>query len=231
MKTTLFTLVAVFCLSGCGSKESPTAPSTSSPAPSRGIFADVTDPTGDAQARPLAGVTIPPDLVGATLEAKDGALTVTISFAAGTMSQPNTRWVIYVDLDQNPATGAHNGAAVCTGCDPLIGYEYIISFRSSPGGTPVAGFPLEQVTSVLRLRFDANQRTWFSDTIGTAELTFPTANQSRTVIPLTLLGNDDGRLAFRIVAQQWGISTSGNLNLQPSLDSLPNEGLPPAATQ
>lgn len=219
MKKTLLTLAAVFCLSDC-SKDSPTAPSTPSPAPSRGIFADVTDPIGDAQARPLAGVTFPPDLVGATLEAKDGVLTVTISFAAGTMSQSNTRWAILLDLDQNPATGAHNGEAVAS--DPLIGYEYIISFTSSPGVAQ---------TNVLRMRFDANVRRWFSDTIGTAEVTFPTANQSRAVIPLTLLGNDDGRLAFRISAQQWGISTSGNLNLQPSLDFLPNEGLPPAATQ
>ena len=222
MKKPLLTLVAVFCLSGCGGKDSPTAPSTPSPAPapSRGIFADVTDPTGDAQARPLAGVTFPSDMVGATLEAKDGALTATISFAAGTMSQANTRWGIYLDIDQNPATGAFNGEAVNS--DPLIGFEYIISFRSSPGGTQV---------DVLKLRFDANVRRWFSDTVGTAEVTFPTANQSRTVIPLTLLGNDDGRLAFRINAQQWGISTSGNLNLQPSLDLLPNDGLPPAATQ
>jgi len=221
MKKTFLTVVAVFCLSGCGSKGSPTAPSTPSPAPSRGIFADVTDPIGDAQARPLAGVSFPPDLVGATLEAKDGVLTVTISFAAGTMSQSNTRWLMWLDLDQNPATGAHNGEAVNE--DPLIGYEYIVSFRSPPGGTQV---------DVLRMRFDANMRRWFSDTIGTAaEVTFPTVNQSRTVIPLTLLGNDDGRLAFMIIGQQWGISTSGSQNLQPGIDYLPNRGLPPAATQ
>src|SRR5262245_11934478 len=173
MKKTLLTLVAVCCLAGCGGKDSPTAPSTPAPAPSRGIFVDATDPTGDAQARPLAGVTFPPDLVGATLEAKDGALTVTISFAAGTMSQPNTRWTIWFDVDQNPTTGAHNGEAVVS--DPLLGYEYILSFRSSPGGTQA---------DVLRMRFDSNVRRWFSDTVGTGEVTFPTANQSRTVVPL-----------------------------------------------
>ncbi len=81
------------------------------------------------------------------------------------------------------------------------------------------------------MRFDANVRRWFSDSVGTAEVTFPTGDQSRTVIPLTLLGGDDGRLAFRINAQQWGISTSGSLNLQPSIDWLPNPELPSAATR
>ena len=218
MKQTLLMLAPVFCLSGC-SNDSPTTPSTP-PAPSRGIFAEVTDATGDAQARPLAGVPIPPDFVGATIEAKDGLLTATVSFAAGTMSQANTRWVIRLDIDQNPATGAHRGSA--SDPDPLIGYEYIIGFISSPG--------LAQ-TDILRMRFDANVRLWFSDTIGTAEVTFPTANQARTVIPLTLLGNDDGRLAFRFEASQWGISTSGNLNRQPSLDSMPNDGVAPGVTQ
>src|SRR5262245_8593499 len=117
MKQTLLMLAAVFCLSGC-SNDSPTTPSTPPP-PSRGIFAEVTDATGDAQARPLAGVPVPPDLIGATIEVKDGLLTATVSFAAGTMSQSNTRWVIRLDLDQNPATGAHRGEA--GNSDPLIG--------------------------------------------------------------------------------------------------------------
>lgn len=221
MKQTLLTLAAGFCLAGCskGSPTTPTAPSTP-PAPTRGIFGEVTDPIGDAQARPLAGVTAPPDLVGATIEAKDGLLTATVSFAAGTMSQSNTRWFIQLDLDQDPATGAHRGEAVVS--DPLIGYEYIISFGSSPGVAQ---------TGILRMRFDGNVRRWFSDTAGTAEVTFPTANQARAVIPLTLLGNDDGRLAFRVIAQQWGISTAGSLNLQGNLDLVPNDGVAPGVTQ
>jgi hypothetical protein len=211
---------AVFCLSGC-SKDSPTTPTTAPPASPRGIFAEVTDATGDARARPLAGVPVPPDLVGATIEVKDGLLTATVSFAAGTMSQSNTRWVITLDLDQDPATGAHRGEAR-DDTDPLMGYEYLIAFISSPG--------LAQ-TDILRMRWEANVRRWFSDTIGTAEVTFPTANQARAVILLTLLGNDDGRLAFRVEAHQWGISSSGNLNRQPSLDSIPNDAVAPGVTQ
>src|SRR5262249_59372726 len=39
--------------------------------------------------------------------------------------------------------------------------------------------------------------------VGSVPATFPTADQVRFVVPLGLIGNDDGRMAFKVQSMQW----------------------------
>jgi hypothetical protein len=50
-------------------------------------------------------VSVVPDLVGATIDISGGMLTVTVSFAPGTLSQTQTFFQLQLDTDENPGTG------------------------------------------------------------------------------------------------------------------------------
>jgi hypothetical protein len=60
----------------------------------------------------------PPDLVHGTVDAKSGAVTLTIQFASGTLDRQSTRLNIELDTDQNPATGIVGAAG--------LGIDYVL---------------------------------------------------------------------------------------------------------
>jgi hypothetical protein len=191
-------LVAAAC-----SGSSPSLPS----APS--LTASVNDATGDTVILPVLRngvqvtpvVAVPPDLVGATIDVTSGNLTGTISFAPGTLSHTNTLACFMLDVDENASTGAPG-----TGGDPGGGYDYSIC----------AVVPRNSTTAqVSRLGGGV------STPVVSVPATFPTADQVRFVVPLSLLGNDDGRMAFRVEAMQWvddpAIVNTGAIDWMPDL--------------
>jgi hypothetical protein len=62
---------------------------------------------------------------------------------------------------------------------------------------------------------------------GSAAVSFPTANQLRVTVPLTLLGNDDGRLKFKVVCSQYLSDTT----VTGITDYMPDLGLPPGVVR
>ncbi len=177
-------LVAAATAAGCGG--SPTQASVSTGA---ALSGSVVDAAGDASITPvLRGgllitpvVAVLPDLTAATVNVTGANLTATITFAPGTMSQSDTSACLMLDVDENAGTGAVSS-------DPSLGYDYSICAvnprRSSlaqisrlGGGTAVG--------------------------VGSVAATFPAANQVSFTAPLTLLGNDDGRMAFKVMVIQF----------------------------
>jgi hypothetical protein len=160
---------------------------------------NVTDPTGDARnPRPS------PDLADATLEISGGTFTITVSFAPGTLSTQDVLCIVSLDTDENQATGdvEANG---------LRGADYQIYF-------------VRPRASALALVYKVGTN---SSTAPTVPVTFPSANQARVSFPMSLLGNDDGRMAFNLFVRQW-VNDNGTTA---TLDTMPDAGLPAAVTR
>ena len=143
-----------------------------------------------------------PDLVAGTIEVSDGNLTLTVSFAPGTLSQTQTQFFAYLDTDEDPTTGES--------VPNRIGADYVID----------AVVPRNSNRALIR---DGRR----GQSVGTTSVTFPTADQARITVPLALLGNDDGRLTFEVIATQYlsDTATTG------PLDWMPNLGLPPGVVR
>lgn len=197
---------------GCASSGGPGSPS-SSVQTWRGT---VTDPAGDALGA-LPSVPTSPDLVSATIEVSGGSLTVTASFAPGTLSSTQTVWYAALDTDENVNTGRPGVPASVpgnSGDTGLLGVDYEIAAvypRSSSQATifHVTGAPPIQPTIV-----------------GVAAVTFTSADTARVTVPLSLLGNDDGLMKFKVVCQQWLTDSSTTIALLSGsmLDYMPNLG-------
>jgi len=201
MRAAVVTLAISGCIA-CGSPSAPSAPPV--------LTGTTTDPAGDAIARP--GVAVVPDLVGATLQATGGNLTITISFAPGTLSQSQTLWSVTLDTDENPATGSP-GSDSGGGDAALLGADYVV-YGVAPRGS----------TQAIVLRATGpNQFV----TVGTVAATFPAADQVRAVVPLSLLGNDDGRLKFKVVCSQYLSDTTAT----GITDYMPDLGQPPGVVR
>jgi hypothetical protein len=57
--------------------------------------------------------------------------------------------------------------------------------------------------------------------VGTVPASFPSADRIRMEVPLTLLGNDDGRMAFKVTSNQWvdaSIMNTGVIDWMPDLN-------------
>lgn len=164
-----------------------TAPSSSTPT----LTGSVADAAGDTVIFPVLRngisvtpvVPIPPDLVSGTVSISGGNLTATIGFAPGTLSHSDSFACLMLDVDENPGTGNPP-----PGGDPPLGYDYSVCAVSPRGSTSAQ---ISQLSGGL------------ATGIGTVGVTFPTADSLRFTVPMSLLGNDDGRLAFKIVSMQW----------------------------
>src|SRR6478609_5751825 len=129
----------------------------------------LTDPAGDVT--PSAQMPVPPDFVGATIEVRDRTLTLTISFAHGTLS-PQTAITVYLDTDENASTGQ----ATFKGDKQPIGADYVIRSLQPHDPTRAA---LSDETAFLQSRFG-----------GLVAVTSPAPDTRRIELPLSRLGND-----------------------------------------
>jgi len=164
------------------------------------ISTTVTDPVGDAG-------TGNPDLVSGMASAGNGNLTLSVQFAPGTFDPATTHALFNLDIDENPATGFQgidNGGRDVG----VLGVEYLVFLGSaSEGGN----------ATIMRFNGEG-----FS-TIGTAPVSF-SINGMDVVIPLSLLGNDDGQVTFRVEVQT---QTSPSPAYTGVLDWMPDFTLPP----
>jgi len=179
---------------------SSTMPSTSSSAPTSTLntfHAEITETAGDAVAS--AVVPTPPDLIHGTLDVDGGNLRVTFQFAPGTLS-PSTVVTILLDTDQNPATGYN---------DSGYGIDYGVSLYASTQAFIQKANPSSCASG-------GNCYTL----LGTASISVGTDTMA-TTIPLSLLGNANGRLAYRVFTGAPATSTI-------TTDVMPDMTLPPA---
>jgi hypothetical protein len=191
--------LALLIFGGCGGS-SPSGPSGPT------LTGAITDPAGDAV--PRVPPTPSPDLVAATIDVTGGNLAVTLTFAPGTLSQTQILASLLLDTDENPRTGSP-GVDSDGNDASLIGVDYLIQ----------AVTPRASAQAIVRRALGPNQFT----TAGTASVTFPGADQLRVVVPLSLLGGDEGRVRFAATSSQWltDTTTTGIADYMPNLGQAP----------
>ena len=176
----IFPLIGVLAAAtACGS--SSTTPSgtgnTTAPSSTINIFhAEVTDVAGDAVGSATAAT--PPDLIHGTLDVGGGNWTVRFQVAPGTLG-PSTVVTILLDTDQDPATGFNDtGYGVDYGVSLYASTQAFIQKANPP--SCASGGNCYTLVSAASVRLG-------TDTIA-------------TTIPLSMLGNADGRLNYRVFA-------------------------------
>ena len=183
-------LIGVFVATACGS--SSTTPSSTA----NTFHAEVAEAAGDAVVS--AAVPTPPDLIHGTLDVGAGNLRVTFQFAPGTLS-PSTVVTILLDTDQNPATGFNDtGYGIDDGFSLYASAAAFIQ-KANPPSCASGG----------------NCYTY----VGTASVSLGTDTLA-TTIPLSMLGNADGRLTYRVFAGAPATQTI-------TTDVMPDITLPP----
>jgi hypothetical protein len=172
----LCVLGVLVAATACGS--SPTTPSNATtPSNTANTFhAEVTDPAGDEVVS--AAVPTPPDLIHGTVDVGGGNLRVTFQFAPGTLG-PSTVVTILLETDQNPATGFN---------DTGYGIDYGVSLYASTAAFIQKANPSSCASG-------GNCYTY----VATASVSLGTDTMA-TTIPLSMLGNADGRLTYRVFA-------------------------------
>lgn len=166
----------------------------------RGVFGIMTDPVGDA--RPVADL-ISPDIVGSSIDVNAGTLTVTVSFAAGTLTE-DVYCLVLLDTDENAGTGFNSDGGV-------LGADYGISI-----GNP-------------RRSGQASLGRWEGQglrTFATTGVAF-TGTEARVTVSMSTFDNDEGRLKYKIQSGQW--TASGGL--QNPLDLITDSGALPGITR
>lgn len=181
------------------------APSSPSPATAT-LRGTASDPTGDRLS--VLGVSIAPDLIAATIDVSGGNATLLVTFAPGTHERTFTLFFVLLDVDENPATGNAGIGADST----TFGWDYSI------GGVNPQGSTTAQISRALGPG-QPGQVTG----AGTATVTFPAADQARVTVPLSVLGNDDGRMSFKVNVMQWIAppNTTGVLDWMPDVGQAP----------
>ena len=210
-RRTVWVAVTALCLAGLRSED--VAGSLASRAVN--LSGAVTDRVRDVRASPQ--VPRPPDFKAARIEVSDGDLIVTVSFDKGTLS-PQTSVTVYLDTDEEAATGT----PVFFGERRPIGADYAIR-----------GFQPHDPSKAALTRETGGRGRFVL--IGSIDVTFPAADQRRYVVPLSQLGNDDGRLWFKLECDQIvGFSQAGNTSTQSyvtHIDQMPDAGARPGVVK
>ena len=178
---------------------------TAAPSPAQAIHGEASDPAGDAT--PDARVPVAPDLVRATADVSGGNITFVIQFAPGTLDRQATRVSVLLDTDEAGTTGIQ-----------LAG-----SFGADFGLDLAAGTATATVTKADLPACTAHQSCFAP--VGSAPLTV-TGDSLQVTVPLSLLGDDDGRLSFEANAYVLVAPLTPVVS-----DWIPDTNLPPARVQ
>ena len=169
------------------------------------LVGELKDPVGDV--KPNRQMPTPPDLVHARFEVSNGALTITASFAPGTLS-PQTTVNIYLDTDEDAKTGT----VVFIREKNQIGADFEIQ-------------PL-QPQNVARAALTAHPSATESKLLGLIDVVSPSIDQRRFVVPLQRLGNDDGRMAFKLecsfIVNATDTGSTSKQTIMSHVDVMPN---------
>ena len=203
LMTVLLVCSTVFTFS-CSGSGSPDAPSEIEER-TLIFIGQGSDPTGDQIAREeLQNL---PDLVAARVVVSEGNLFATIRYAPTTFVRDTTRTSLFLDIDDDPATRFSGVVASGRFVPWRAGTDYAIHAR-----TPLEGADVR----VFRSGRNAGEGT----EIGSAPVTYLSDGHEFSV-PLTLLGNDDGRMGVRVVAF---VRLAGRTTA--SVDRLPDVNMP-----
>jgi hypothetical protein len=179
--------------------------STAAPSSSQTIRGDVSDPVGDALSDPR--VPVAPDLVRVTADVAAGNITFVMQFAPGALDRQTTRVSVLLDTDQDGSTGIRQASG--------IGADYNIDVA--------AGTSQSAITRADPASCAAHLSCFVS--VGSLPVTF-SADSVQVIVPLSLLGNDDGLLSYQ--ASSYVLVAP----LTPVVfDFIPDSGLPPARVQ
>jgi Putative Ig domain len=166
--------------------------------------AEVTDPTGDSGGEH--------DLVFTRGEIVGDNVLFTVDLATGTWAA-NTIVQLLLDMDQNPNTGSPGSDAGCVADAGIIGTDYLVEMGSDFSGTNARVF----VATGGCNNFDSAGLV--------AGVTY-NGDRVTVSVPLASLGNDDGRMNFKVVSFEYlGGPVSG------VRDKMPDAGLQPGRIQ
>src|SRR5215831_9054139 len=171
-------MTVLLAAGACSGSTAPERPPATIPA---ALHGEVTDPAGDAVAD--ARVPVSPDLVRATADvlAGSGSVTFVIQFAAGSFNRQTTRVSVVLDTDQDGSTGNRQANG--------LGADYALEADAAN---------TEAVVSRANPPACAARLSCF-DPVGSAPITL-TGDGMQVTVPLSLLGNDDGRMNFQMSA-------------------------------
>ncbi|HXG89205.1 MAG TPA: hypothetical protein VNJ02_12780 [Vicinamibacterales bacterium] len=152
------------------------------------VFASVgtvSDASGDAGGGP--------DLTSATLTVDQGDLRISVRYATGTFSSTSTIVNLVLDIDENPATGSPGVDSGCSNDSSIMGTDFIINSGGAIYGSNVFVFPY-----VNQAAEGQSCNTYAaSSNVGTSTVV---TNGVDFVISLSALGNDSGRLKFKVLS-------------------------------
>ena len=192
----LCVLGVLVAATACGSSSTTPSNATTPSNTANTFHAEVTDPAGDEVVS--AAAPTPPDLIHGSVDVGGGNLRVTFQFAPGTLG-PSTVVTILLETDQNPATGFN---------DTGYGIDYGVSLYASTAAFIQKANPSSCASG-------GNCYTY----VGTASVSLGTDTMA-TTIPLSMLGNADGRLTYRVFAGAPATQTI-------TTDVMPDITLPP----
>lgn len=160
-----------------------------------GPTVNVTDPTGDAGA--AINAVLAPDLATATLSVSSNTIVADVTLASGTLSQALTNVRLVFDIDESASTGV-------AGIDDA--------------GDDKAGFGADYFVQCVGGQCEVRTGSGLTVT-GTISASYPGSGQMHVVIPLAMIGNDDGRLRFKVFTTQTltGGGTTGVLDVMPNV--------------
>ncbi len=149
-----------------------------------------------------------PDAVAASVTSDGTNLYLSVRFKAGTFDQALTRAAFHLDTDQEPSTGNPGASSGCVDDAAILGADFVVFVGGSLGTDIRRGFPACDASFTVLAA-------------GSAATTFVLDGMD-AVVPLALLGGDDGWLNFKVTISE-EISASSATGI---LDTIPDVGLP-----
>lgn len=166
----------------------------------------VSDPAGDATDD--TRVSPDPDLVSASVSSDGTNLNLAVRFSPPTFNASLSRASFVIDVDENPATG-FPGIDAANNDSALMGVEYLVNIGANLGASA-------EVLQFVSLPNSFTNVGSFTATV--------LSDGYDVAIPLSTLGNDDGRLTFKVETQSFlGPGFTGILDYMPNLGLAPGQ--------
>ena len=170
--------------------------------------ATVTDPDDDAV--PSGNEDPDPDVVSASVMSDGTDLHLSVRFKPGTFDPTLSQAYFSLDTDQDTGTGSPGTDASCVTDAEVLGVDFVLEM--SPG------LDMEEARV---LGFSGCNDV--SSNVMVPEAVAIVADGMDAVVPLAVLGGDDGLLDFKVTISEQVPGTIGNEGI---LDTMPDTGLP-----
>ncbi len=177
-----------------------------------GPSGSVTDPDNDATASSTSNPAPGPDVISATVTSDGVNLHLSVRYAPGTFDSTLTRTQFMLDTDEDPNTGHPGTNSGCIDDAGIIGSEFLVNVGANLG------------TDAQVYSYNGTCNSFSS--VGTGTASYVTDGMDATV-PLSLLGSDDGAMAFKVAISE---QISGSTGFTGVLDYMPDLGLAAGST-